>query len=231
MTVQKGAGHRVASVFSVVHGAGRGTALFSTKAKFSLFDRSWDNAIDRFLVDEHQVALVRSARRDLVNHDRAFTFLHMSLPDQAGHACGFMSGELRRGGAHRRADRGAGHDREPPGAGPGPRRHPDRRPRRPRPALGPAPGRQLPGAVRGVGCASRPGTSTRSTGTTGTRGPAGRRTPGGSRSATATWRTSPRTCSGWARCRAAGSTRPRTSTSAEHDGDPESSGGLRPRAG
>ena len=93
MTVQKGAGHRVASVFNVVHGAGRGTALFSTKAKFSLFDRSWGKAIDRFLVDEHQAALVRSARRDLVNHDRAFTFLHMSLPDQAGHGYGFMSGE------------------------------------------------------------------------------------------------------------------------------------------
>jgi hypothetical protein len=90
-TVQKGAGHPVASVFSVVHRAGGTTALFSTKTKFSLFNRSWDTAIDRFRVDEHQRALVRSARRDLVEHRRDFTFLHMSLPDQAGHEYGFMS--------------------------------------------------------------------------------------------------------------------------------------------
>ncbi len=90
-TVQKGAGHRVASVFGVVDGAGRGTALFSTKAKFSLFNRSWGHTIDRFRVDENQAALVRSARRDLVTHHRAFTFLHLSLPDQAGHEHGFMS--------------------------------------------------------------------------------------------------------------------------------------------
>ena len=90
-TVQKGAGHPVASVFSVVHRAGGSTALVSTKSKFSLFDRSWDTAIDRFRVDEHQRALVRSARRDLVEHRRDFTFLHMSMPDQAGHEYGFMS--------------------------------------------------------------------------------------------------------------------------------------------
>jgi len=90
-TVQKGAGHGVASVFSVVHRAGGSTALFSTKTKFSLFNRSWDTAIDRFRVDEHQRALVRSARRDLAEHRRDFTFLHMSLPDQAGHEHGFMS--------------------------------------------------------------------------------------------------------------------------------------------
>jgi predicted AlkP superfamily pyrophosphatase or phosphodiesterase len=93
MTVHKGAGHRVGSVFGVVHRAGRSTALFSTKTKFSLFNRSWDHAIDRFHVDEHQTALVRAARRDLVHRNRAFTFLHLSLPDLAGHAHGFMSDE------------------------------------------------------------------------------------------------------------------------------------------
>lgn len=91
MTVQKAAGHRVSSVFTVVHAAGGSTALFSTKTKFSLFDRSWDRGIDRFRVDEHQNALVRSARRDLVARDREFTFLHLSLPDRAGHEYGFMS--------------------------------------------------------------------------------------------------------------------------------------------
>jgi predicted AlkP superfamily pyrophosphatase or phosphodiesterase len=102
-TVQQGAGHPVASVFSVVHRAGRGTALFSTKAKFSLFDRSWGRAIDRFRVDERQAALVRSARQDLVDHRRAFTFLHISLPDRAGHEHGFMSARYL--DAVRRTDR------------------------------------------------------------------------------------------------------------------------------
>jgi hypothetical protein len=90
-TVQRAAGHRVDSVFTVVHAAGRSTALFSTKPKFTLYDRSWPAGIDKFRADENEVALVAAARRDLVSHDRAFTFLHISLPDLAGHASGFMS--------------------------------------------------------------------------------------------------------------------------------------------
>lgn len=90
-TVQKAAGHAVQSVFTRVHRAGGTTALFSTKPKFSLYQRSWPKAIDRFTTDENQRALVRKARRDLVNRSRAFTFLHVSLPDLTGHASGFMS--------------------------------------------------------------------------------------------------------------------------------------------
>lgn len=90
-TVQKAAGHAVASVFTRVHRAGGATALFSTKTKFSLYHRSWPKAIDRFTVDLNERALVRKAREDLVASTRAFTFLHISLPDLAGHASGFMS--------------------------------------------------------------------------------------------------------------------------------------------
>ncbi|MCW2793425.1 MAG: type phosphodiesterase/nucleotide pyrophosphatase [Nocardioides sp.] len=90
-TVQKAAGHAVASVFTRVHQAGGATALFSTKTKFSLYQRSWPKAIDRFTVDENQKALVRKARQDLVDATRQFTFLHVSLPDRTGHASGFMS--------------------------------------------------------------------------------------------------------------------------------------------
>ncbi|MCW2843358.1 MAG: type phosphodiesterase/nucleotide pyrophosphatase [Nocardioides sp.] len=90
-TVQKAAGHAVASVFTRVHQSGGSTALFSTKTKFSLYARSWPQAIDRFTVDENQQALVRKARQDLVDTTREFTFLHVSLPDRAGHASGFMS--------------------------------------------------------------------------------------------------------------------------------------------
>lgn len=90
-TVQDAAGHGVASVFSIVHKAGGATALFASKTKFSLFERSWPVAIDRFTVKEDNPALVRSTRRDLVANTRSFTFLHLSLPDVTGHASGFMS--------------------------------------------------------------------------------------------------------------------------------------------
>ena len=90
-TVAAAAGHRVSSVFSVTHRADLSTALFSTKSKFSLYQRSWPTAIDRFVTDEKQRRLVRTARRDLVKERRAFTFLHVSLPDRAGHDFGGMS--------------------------------------------------------------------------------------------------------------------------------------------
>ncbi len=92
-TVQKAAGHGVASIFTRVHGSGGSTALFATKSKFSLFNRSWPRGIDRFKVSYNQSGLVRAARRDLVNQTRAFTFLHTSLPDVTGHASGFTSDE------------------------------------------------------------------------------------------------------------------------------------------
>jgi hypothetical protein len=93
MTVARAAGHPVQSVFSVVHAAGDRTALFSTKEKFALYKRSWSRGIDRFVVNEDQTALVRRAVADLVSTDRAFTFLHVSLPDRFGHQYGGMSAQ------------------------------------------------------------------------------------------------------------------------------------------
>ncbi|MFC7493084.1 MULTISPECIES: alkaline phosphatase family protein [unclassified Nocardioides] len=91
MTVQKGAGHAVASVFSVVDQAGGESALFSTKEKFQLYERSWSAGIDRAEFDVQQRRLVRTAVADVVENDRPFTFLHLSLPDRAGHAYGGLS--------------------------------------------------------------------------------------------------------------------------------------------
>ncbi|MFT4083054.1 MAG: alkaline phosphatase family protein [Nocardioides sp.] len=91
MTVARAAGHPVSSVFSVVHGAGGSTALFSAKEKFGLYHRSWPRSICRFTVERDQMALVRTAAHDLVARGRDFTFLHISLPDRAGHAHGGMS--------------------------------------------------------------------------------------------------------------------------------------------
>lgn len=90
-TVQGAAGHDVASIFSVVDSARRDPALFASKQKLSLFERSWPQAVDRFVLRERNPKLVRAARHDLVEHRRALTFLHLSLPDDAGHEHGFLS--------------------------------------------------------------------------------------------------------------------------------------------
>ncbi|MGA8848079.1 MAG: alkaline phosphatase family protein [Nocardioides sp.] len=90
-TVQAAAGHPVGSLFTVAHQADISTALFATKAKFALFQRSWPQALDRVAIKEEQdAAVVRAVRRDL-RQDRGITFLHLGLADQIGHARGFMS--------------------------------------------------------------------------------------------------------------------------------------------
>lgn len=102
-TVHRAAGHRVASVFDVVHGTGRSTALFAAKPKFALYARSWRSSIDRFTVDADNARLTSKVTAELRRAPRTFTFVHLSLPDQAGHARGFMGAAYRR--AVRRTDR------------------------------------------------------------------------------------------------------------------------------
>lgn len=89
-TVQQAAGHDVASVFSVVAAAGGSTALFAAKTKFTLWPRSWPDAIDRTTIDANNSALVDELIADL-DQDRDFRFLHLSPPDVVGHAHGWMS--------------------------------------------------------------------------------------------------------------------------------------------
>ena len=82
---------RVPSVFTVVHAAGGSTAVFAGKSKFSLFDRSWPDAIDSSVILASPQALTAAAIHDLTTEDRAFTFLHLAEPDATGHVAGFMS--------------------------------------------------------------------------------------------------------------------------------------------
>jgi predicted AlkP superfamily pyrophosphatase or phosphodiesterase len=89
-TVHEAAGERVSSVFSVVAKRTR-TALFVGKKKLSLYQRSWPKAIDRFEVRGHVETLVELARADLRKARRGLWFLHLALPDEVGHAEGFMS--------------------------------------------------------------------------------------------------------------------------------------------
>jgi len=90
-TVQRAAGGPVSSIFTDVHAAGGTSALFASKVKFGIFRRSWRAGIDRYTADEKVPRLVRALRSDLTTADRDFTFLHLSLPDVAGHASGLMS--------------------------------------------------------------------------------------------------------------------------------------------
>ena len=176
-TVQVAAGQRVGSVFSSLNPAGLSSSLFAAKGKFDLFSRSWPNGVDHTLIRGNNTKLVKAARRDLRTTWRALTFLHISLPDVAGHHHGWFSPEYL--DAVRESDYLVGQvlttiDRtaesrdhtmvvvtaDHGGLGQPPR---------------PAAVRQLPGAVPGVGCRGRPPapTSTRSTRRTPT--PAGAR--------------------------------------------------------
>jgi len=90
-TVQEAAGHDVSSVFGRVHEAGLRTGLFASKTKFSLFERSWPEEVDRTVVRTRTLRLARVVRRDIRRHERAFRFVHLADPDHAGHDHGFMS--------------------------------------------------------------------------------------------------------------------------------------------
>lgn len=103
-TIHKAAGHYVASVFDVVHDHGGSTAFFGAKSKFRLYKRTWNTSgapdrvgrndgrakIDRFTIDRNNTRLVSKFTVDLRRNPRDFTFVHLSLPDRAGHASGFM---------------------------------------------------------------------------------------------------------------------------------------------
>lgn len=90
-TVQEAAGHPVGSVFSVLNSNGRSAAVFASKEKFRIFDRSWDAGVDRFTRRTDNRELMTLAIRDIARQRRPFTFIHLSAPDVAGHAKGFMS--------------------------------------------------------------------------------------------------------------------------------------------
>jgi hypothetical protein len=106
-TVQATAGRYVPSVFDVVHDGGGSTALYSANTMFRFFQRTWntkggadktgvDNGrakIDVVSIDTNNSRLVGKLNADLRTTPGTFTFLHLSLPDSAGHVHGFMSPE------------------------------------------------------------------------------------------------------------------------------------------
>ncbi len=96
-TIQSHGAGDIESIFTQVHDAGRTTALFSTEEKFSLWKRSWPSAITRStIVQDGDNAVTLAARRDLLQRNRALTFVHLGAMDEAGHAHGWMSRPYRR---------------------------------------------------------------------------------------------------------------------------------------
>ena len=103
-TVHRAAGHYVASVFDVVHDNGDSTALYASKTKFKLYERTWNThggpdrvgrndgraKIDRLTIDGDNTRLVANLTAELRRSPREFTFVHLSLPDRVGHSRGFM---------------------------------------------------------------------------------------------------------------------------------------------
>jgi predicted AlkP superfamily pyrophosphatase or phosphodiesterase len=99
------AGEYVPSMFDVVHDRGRRTLFFSGKEKFAFWNRSWDSTHggpDRVGKDDGRdkisayhygtaADMVRALVRSLHDRPAALSYLHVPLPDKAGHAHGFMS--------------------------------------------------------------------------------------------------------------------------------------------
>jgi hypothetical protein len=134
-TVHRAAGHYIASVFDVVHDNGGSTAMFASKTKFRVYKRTWNThgaadrtgrndgraKIDRVTIDRNNTRLVAKFTAELRRSPREFTFVHLSLPDRAGHAHSFMGREYL--AAVQRTDRLLGRILNTVAARPSLRRH------------------------------------------------------------------------------------------------------------
>jgi hypothetical protein len=104
------AGRYVPSMFDVVHDHGGRVLFFAGKKKFAFFNRSWDakrgapdttgvddgrDKIDRYVYDENSSALVDRVVASLKNRPAKLTYLHIRLPDSAGHKHGWGSKAYR----------------------------------------------------------------------------------------------------------------------------------------
>ena len=75
-TVQAAARRSVGSVFSRLAGEGQSTAMFATKKKFSLYQRSWPG-MDRAVIDLDSTRMVQTLTADLDHHAAG---LHLRPP-------------------------------------------------------------------------------------------------------------------------------------------------------
>lgn len=106
-TLHSNKGEYVPSVFDVVHDHGLSTALYTSKSKFVIFDRSYDehngaedligvdngrDKIDHFVYEKETEDLVDRFVREMAEHPWNYAFLHLRDPDHAGHVFDFDLG-------------------------------------------------------------------------------------------------------------------------------------------
>ncbi|MBN2071182.1 MAG: alkaline phosphatase family protein [Candidatus Krumholzibacteriota bacterium] len=105
-TVAETHGTYVASVFDVVSDHGLKAALYASKDKFALIDRSWNGVngaedtvgaddgrdkIDRYIYQLDISALTDSVLSSLETGGHRYNFIHYGDPDAAGHSSGWKS--------------------------------------------------------------------------------------------------------------------------------------------
>ena len=105
-TVAETHGSYVACVFDVVSDYGLKTAMYATKEKFALIDRSWNelngaadtvgtddgfDKIDRYIYQVDIVSLTDSLLSAMASGIYSYNFLHYGDPDVAGHLDGWNS--------------------------------------------------------------------------------------------------------------------------------------------
>ena len=108
--IHRVAGRYVPSMFDVVHDRGGRVHFYAGKDKFAFFDRSWDaergaadttgidhgsDKIDRYVYSSDTTVLVDQILRNLRNRPARLNYLHIRLPDSAGHSYGWDSEEYR----------------------------------------------------------------------------------------------------------------------------------------
>jgi hypothetical protein len=107
----RGPRHYIASVFDVVHDAGKSTALYASKDKFVIYEQSYAeaggaehehgrNKIDSYHYEEEPAPVYCSAMNqkllaELAANHFTYTFVHYRDTDSAGHAEGWGSGAYR----------------------------------------------------------------------------------------------------------------------------------------
>ena len=64
--------------------------MYASKSKFALYERSWADSLDRTVIEGDNDQLVSRVVSDLASRPSDFSFVHLSAPDVAGHASGFM---------------------------------------------------------------------------------------------------------------------------------------------
>jgi len=105
LTIHSNANKYITSILDIVHDNGGSTAIFASKDKFSIFERSWNefngnpditgqdngrNKIDKFEINSLSTSeLIDSFNGDLSSLARDYYLLHIREPDSAGHQYGW----------------------------------------------------------------------------------------------------------------------------------------------